>query len=79
MNMAVMIDRMIQETRRQKSNHRGKERTHSGCKEHSEQEARRAKPTVSEKSKANSRREELKLGEVVTTIPTIDLNVETVE
>ena len=54
--MAEMADRMIQETRRQKSG-----------------------STAGEKSKANSRQYELKLGEVVTTIPTIDSNVENVE
>ena len=36
-------------------------------------------PTAGEKSSANSRQYELKLGEVVTTIPTIDSNVGTVE
>ena len=70
-NMAVMVDRMIQETRRQKSNHSGKE--------HSQQQARRAQPTAGEKSKANNRQHQLKLGEVVTTIPTIDFNAENVE
>ena len=66
---------MIQETRKptagEKSNH--------SRKEHSQQQAKRAKPTAGEKSKANSRQHELKLGEVVTTIPMIDFNVETVE
>ena len=36
-------------------------------------------PTAGEKSSANSRKCELKFGEVVTTIPTIDSNVGTVE
>ena len=40
---------------------------------------KRAQPTAGEKSKANSRQYELKLGEVVMTIPTTDFNVETVE
>ena len=36
-------------------------------------------PTAGEKNSANSRQYDLKLGEVVTTIPTIDSNVGTVE
>ena len=43
------------------------------------QRVKRAQPTAGEKSRANSRQYDLKLGEVVTTIPTVDFNVETVE
>ena len=68
-NMAVMVDRMIQVTRRQKSGPTaGKKSNHSG-----------KEPTAGEKSKANSRQHELELGEVVTTIPMTDFNVENVE
>ena len=74
-----MVERMIQVTRRQKSgptagetsNHTGKKGTHAGEDGGGQQQAR--------KSSANSRQCELKLGEVVTTIPTIDSNVGTVE
>ena len=69
--MAVMVDRMIQVTRRQKSGPTAGEKSNHSGKEHSPQQARR--------SKANSKQHELKLGEVVTTIPMIDFNVETVE
>ena len=49
-NLEVMVERMIQVTRSQKSG-----------------------PTAGEKSSTKSRQYDLKLGEVVTTIPTIDV------
>ena len=78
--MAVMVDRTIQEARRQKSGSTagGKSGSTAGGKSGSTAGAKSGS-TAGEKSTANSRQHALKLGEVATTIPTVDFNVETVE